>query len=256
MCLILFAWKVHPHYQLVLAANRDEFYERSTRQALWWPEDTRLLAGKDLVGGGSWMGINRKGEWAALTNYREVNNIRNDAPTRGFLVTDFLSTEVGPKSYVNLVDHKANLYNGFNLLIGDQNEIWHYSNRGDRPTKIAKGVYGLSNHLLNTPWPKVKKGMAGLSRWLETKQHSVDSLFEMLQDKEMALDKELPNTGVSMEWERKLSAMFIKSKEYGTRVSTILTISYDQIVHFEERPYVPEGQISVFDFNAQKDIYQ
>ena len=254
MCLILFAWKVHPHYQLVLAANRDEFYQRPTRQAQWWPENENLLAGKDIKGGGSWMGINHRGEWAALTNYREVENIQKNAPTRGFLVTDYLTQEVKANTYINYIDQKASLYNGFNLLVGDHKQIWHYSNRAKVPTEISQGVFGLSNHLLNTPWPKVEKGISKLQNWLDSRQKSIDPLFEMLKDDQIAPDEQLPDTGVSLEWERALSAMFIKSKGYGTRVSTVLTISYDRKVYFEERPYVPEGEIKKFDFDLRKNI--
>ena len=235
MCLILFAYKIHPEYKLILAANRDEFYQRPTREAHWWSGNSTFLAGKDLKGKGSWMGINKLGKWAALTNYREVGQELENAPTRGTLVTDYRRQTIEGASYIRQVKNAGSRYNGFNLLVGDEDQIWHYSNRAKRPQRLTPGIYGLSNHLLNTPWPKVMTGKEGLRNWIDGKNKSFEELFSLLQMDRIAPDDQLPHTGVSLEWERRLSAMFIKSPEYGTRVSTIMTINQKNSITAERR---------------------
>jgi len=240
MCLILFAHKVHPEYPLIVAANRDEFYKRPTEAAKWWKSYPGLLGGKDLIGGGSWFSVNEKGNFAALTNIREPENFNKDAPSRGPLVTDFLLKKNDPAQYISSIQNSGKAYNGFNLLLGDGKDIYYFSNRSESLGKLEPGVYGLSNHLLDTPWPKVKKGKEKLSRLLENPVISPKSLLEGLKDKEIEEDANLPSTGVPIEWERSLSAMYIEMENYGTRCSTILTISNENVVNFLEESYIPE----------------
>lgn len=241
MCLILFSWRQSQQFPLVLAANRDEFYSRPTARANWWEDDPHVYAGRDLKAGGTWMGINRKGYWAALTNYREVEGFRPDAPSRGPLVADFLRKSPNPHTYLQELQLAGSQYNGFNLLLGTPTSLWYYGNRGGlSPQQLSPGLYGLSNHLLDTNWPKVEKGKHYLNQWIEEGKAS-EELFSFLQDEDLAPDADLPSTGVSLEWERMLSAMYIKSESYGTRVSTMIRQEASGEFVFEERAYVPEG---------------
>lgn len=249
MCLILFAYDAHPKYQLVVLANRDEFYERPTRQADWWEENPEILAGKDLQAGGTWMGVNQKGHFAALTNYREPQNIDKNAPSRGALVTDFLSGKKGAGAFMDTIFEEKVPYNGFNLLTKDGNELYHFSNRSGKPQKVAAGIHGLSNALLNTSWPKVDKGKEKLESLLASSPVlDMDEAFKALYDPEIASDEALPATGVPLEWERLLSAMYIDMAAYGTRCSTVLTVDRQGAVFFEERSYVPKNEAKRFEF--------
>jgi uncharacterized protein with NRDE domain len=155
MCLILLSLKSHPTYKLIIAANRDEYYDRPTAQATFWEESPELLAGRDLRAGGTWLGITKKGRIAAITNYRDPASIKDHALSRGKLVSNFLLGEKSPVDYLERLDQKADEYNGFSLIVGEKDELYWYSNRGDRPLNLSPGIYGLSNHLLNTPWPQL-----------------------------------------------------------------------------------------------------
>jgi uncharacterized protein with NRDE domain len=245
MCLILFSYQQHPDYPLVVIANRDEFYQRPTLQAHWWKDEPHILAGKDVQAGGSWMGVNRKGRFAALTNIREPQNIKSDAPSRGHLVTDYLREQAreSAEGYMGKISEKGQAYNGFNLLVGGPEELWWYANRVEAPQQLEPGLYGLSNALLDTPWPKVEKGKAQLQQLLgngEAFSHE-QALFS-LKNPELAPDEQLPQTGVPLEWERKLSAMFIEMEKYGTRCSTIVSYGADGRLTFTERSYVPDRE--------------
>ena len=244
MCLILFAHKVHPDYPLVVAANRDEFYERPTESARWWESVPGLLGGRDLIGGGSWFGVNQNGRFAALTNIREPSLFRTDAPSRGPLVTDFLSGEISADEYIIEIENSGKDFNGYNLLLGDGQDLYYYSNRAKETGLIEPGVHGLSNHLLNTPWPKVEKGKSKLKNALESENLQAEELIRDLLDKDLAPDESLPSTGVSLEWERSLSAMYIEMEKYGTRCSTVLLLHRSGKLDFVEKSYIPE------DFNA------
>lgn len=250
MCLILFGYEAHPDYHLVVAANRDEFYQRPTRRAGWWEEFPDILGGKDLKAGGTWLGVNRNGRFSAITNYREPDNILPQAPSRGPLVVNFLTGNDTPQNYLSKLQPEGHKYNGYNLLTYTENSLAWYSNRGDETQILEPGVYGLSNALLDTPWPKVESGKSNLSRILKPGLPvEVNNLFDMLADDSIAPDDELPSTGVSLEWERMLSAMCIKSPEYGTRVSTVVLFGKDGSIFFEERSWVPPGKPLVFEFN-------
>lgn len=249
MCLILFSYKNHPRYKLILAANRDEFYERPTLSADYWEDHPEVLAGRDLKAKGTWMGINKKtGNIAMLTNYRDLANLKNDAPSRGHLVSDFLIKNQSPEEYYLDIASDLPDYNGFNLLIGNANELYYTSNefRGGLK-KLPEGFYGLSNHLLNTDWPKVKKGKLKLAAITEEKHFDVARLFEAMYDDELAPDHKLPDTGVGLEKERMLSSVFIKSPSYGSRCTTVVLIDNNDKVLFAERSY----NTSTFEYDTK-----
>ncbi len=235
MCLILFSNAQHPRYKLILAANRDEFLARPTEPATFWEAYPDILAGRDVKAGGTWMGITKNLRFAAITNYRDPAAEKQDAPTRGRLVLDFLSSTTAPDTYLQQLQTGANAYNGFNLLVGDPENIWYYSNREDVVRQVEPGLHGLSNHLLDTPWPKVEKGKVRLQTAIDEASFSSEALLDVLSDATPAPDAHLPETGVPLAWERILSPMFIKAPNYGTRASTILLVDHDGEVTFVER---------------------
>lgn len=237
MCLILFAWKMHKNFPLILAANRDEFYERPTAPAAFWEDDPGLLAGRDLREGGTWLGITRKGRLAALTNYRDPSTLKDGAPSRGKLVSNFLRGRRAPAAYLHWLSTRAARYNGFGLLVGNLDELCYFSNRGTQ-VPLLPGIHGISNHLLDTPWPKVERGKQAFRDLLEReKKPSPEALLTLLSDRSRPPDHRLPATGVGMEWERVLSPLFIESPVYGTRSSTVLVIDRSGRVTFIERVF-------------------
>ncbi len=243
MCLILFSFNQHRSYKLIVAANRDEFYERKTAPADFWPDHRDILGGRDLeaCGGGSgcgtWLGITRAGKISMLTNYRDPAHIDPAAPSRGKLVSDYLRTETEPMEYLKEVVIRAAEFNGFNLIAGDANRLFYYSNYAQGIREIQPGLYGLSNHLLETPWPKVVKAKEKIGRLMEVAQPDPEVLLSSLYDDRQAPDDLLPNTGVGLERERMLSPIFIKSPQYGSRCSTVVMVDRSNHVHFSERVY-------------------
>lgn len=227
MCLIVFAWKVVPGIPLLAAANRDEFYERPAAPAAWWEDQAHIYAGRDLQGGGTWMGVTREGRFAAITNIRAPSEKKDVAPSRGEIVAGYLSGIASPQQFVDDIAPRAGQYNGFNLLVGNREELVWYSNgspddaRNGRP--LQSGVYGLSNGSLDSPWPKVVRTKAQFSSLL-CQGAPEDAYFEMLADTSQAPDCRLPNTGISQEWERILSSVCIESSMYGTRSSTFVRL--------------------------------
>jgi uncharacterized protein with NRDE domain len=225
MCLILFAYHRHVKYRLVLAANRDEFYDRPTAPMAYWKDHPAVLAGRDLKSMGTWMGVTRSGRIAAVTNYREPALQRPDAPSRGNLISDYLIGDDTPDAYLRQVTERATKFNGFNLLAGDTKALCYYSNRGGAPIRLEAGIYGLSNRLLNTPWPKVETGKSKLKSLIERQGDiSADNILDLLGSTSLFPDDQLPDTGVGIERERMLSPLFITSPDYGTRCSTLVTI--------------------------------
>src|SRR6266568_2351931 len=244
MCLIAFAWRSHPRYRLVVAANRDEYFGRPTAPAEFWDDHRNILAGRDLEAGGTWLGITLDGRFAALTNYRNPADKKTGAPSRGALVADFLTGRTSAEEYVRLVEKGGVDYNGFSLLVGDVGSMFFFSNRGDRATRVAPGIHGLSNHLLDTPWPKVEKAKARFAALLDGAFDS-ERAFGLLNDTERASGGELPSTGVSLELEERLSAIRILAVgRYGTRCSTALCFSQDGRIEFHERSYNEAGGVS------------
>lgn len=249
MCLALLACNTHRRYRLIIAANRDEFYRRPSAPAAFWDEAPRVLAGRDLEKGGTWLGVTGSGRFALVTNYREGGSNRTDARSRGALVSQFLVGSESPQNYVARIAARDSEYNGFNLIAGDTHAILYHSNRSRETRTLADGVYGLSNHLLDTPWPKVKRGKETLWSLLEREENQlVAGLFHMLADHSRPGDEHLPSTGVSVEWERLLSSAFIASEDYGTRSSTVVLMDRDGGGRFVERTFgpggVPEGEVS------------
>jgi uncharacterized protein with NRDE domain len=241
MCLILLGLDVHPHYSLIVGANRDEFYDRPTARAAFWKDAPRVLAGRDLKAGGTWLGIDRSGRFAAVTNYRQGEREVEAPRSRGHLVSDYLTGPSDGRAHMARVEREAALYNGFNLIASDAGALFYFSNREGRARELGPGVYGLSNHLLDSPWPKVTAGKSGLTELLAGGGELVPSLFRLLSDRRQATEALLPHTGVGPEWERLLSSGFIASEGYGTRSSTVLLVGRDRGVRFEERSFGPGG---------------
>lgn len=247
MCLIVLAWQANPDYPLVVAANRDEFFARPSAPAGFWEDAPEIFAGRDLEAGGTWLGVSRRQRFAALTNFREGGVQLVDAPSRGALVADFLTSEDDPETFLVAMTRRHADFNGFNLFVGDGQKLGYYSNRGPAPRWLAPGIYGLSNHLLDTPWPKLSAAKTAFAKALE---HLPDSarFFELLADQEIIADTHLPETGVPLEWERILSAIFVNSPEYGTRASTLLTMHRSGRITLVERRFglnaVPLGEVS------------
>ena len=237
MCFIVFAYKVHPSYRFIAAANRDEYYERPSSPVAFWEDAPQVLAGRDLKEGGTWMGVTRRGRFAAITNFRDPGALKTSAPSRGKLVSTFLTGSESAVSYVNRISRQAQKYNGFNLICGDHHELLVYSNRG-KIEKLEAGIYGLSNLFLDSPWPKVIKGKRALSAAMNKKGPDLEAaLFKLLSDRKNAPDHKLPSTGVGLEWERLLSSIFIESPSYGTRSSSVLLIAKNKRIKLVEKVF-------------------
>lgn len=238
MCLINFQFQEHPNYKLIVAANRDEFYKRPTALASFWEDKPNILAGRDLLQLGTWLGITKQGRFAALTNYRDPAHMTNDKKSRGEIITNYLIDDMLPTDYLEYLNTKKTKYNGFNLIIGDANQLFYYNNIEGTIFEIPRGTHSLSNHFLNTPWPKVTRGTNMLNDYvMKNEKVNPDKLFEILSNAELADDVSLPNTGVGIDLERQLSPLFIKTNEYGTRCSTVIMIDNENNVTFVERTF-------------------
>ncbi len=239
MCTILIAHQVSSERPLLVLANRDEFYDRPTAAMAEWQEMPSMFAGRDLASGGTWFGA-RHQRWASITNVREgVRDSRNQKhqKSRGWLVADYLQGNLSPSAYLQEIAPQKDDFAGYNLLLGDGASLWYASNRITEPIHLEPGIYGLSNHLLDTPWPKVKKGKAALVELIKHGQLNNDAAFAILTDTTLAADADLPDTGIPYAWEKALSAIFISMPEYGTRCSTLLTFNGDRQYHLAERRY-------------------
>jgi uncharacterized protein with NRDE domain len=250
MCLIVFSVNQHPHFPLLMAANRDEFFRRPTAAMDWWRSDVaegEILAGQDLLSGGTWLAVNPDGAVSAVTNVRESSE-ETAARSRGEL--PLLAQKHESDTLTELLLPDRNQYAGFNLVRVDQSGGWYFSNRDTHPGRqIHRGIFGLSNHLLQTPWPKLLKLRTEVSDLLrETPAGDVDQLHDtlirQLQDTTPAPDRQLPDTGVGIEKERFLSSPFIKSEDYGTRATTIVSISHHGEIVVTEQSYGPNAQKS------------
>jgi uncharacterized protein with NRDE domain len=241
MCLILFAWRVHAQYRLVLAANRDEFHDRASETAGFWEDRPDLLGGRDLESMGTWLGVSRAGRIAAVTNVRDgpVAAAPN-APSRGELTRDFLCGALPPAQFATQLAARGQTYRGFNLLIADHDELWWTSNRGNGPRRLEPGLYGVANDLLDTPWPKVVSGKQALARVLRVGP-SLGALLALLDDTGRPTDDALPDTGVGIERERMLAPIRIVSPQYGTRCSSAALVDNAGETQFAERSYDRRG---------------
>lgn len=240
MCVIYFSFDQHPDRPLILLANRDEFYARPTVPAAYWEDFPDVYGGRDLQGGGTWLGVTKSGRFAAVTNYRDPSAPQGTR-SRGDLVAHFLQSGQSATEYLADVKRQGSEYSGFNLLvgeIGDRRELFYYSNRGDSILELPAGLYGLSNHLLDTPWPKVVNGKSRFANLIRSNNVSDQNYFEILSDESLAADEELPSTGIPYEAEKAISAIFIKTPDYGTRCSTVLRFDANLKWTFEERIFV------------------
>lgn len=255
MCLILFSYRKHPRYPLILAANRDEFYDRPTHPLEFWEDKPHILAGRDNLSGGTWLGLSRQGRFAGVTNFRSPAELKSDAPSRGLLVSGFLDSGLPPKEYLTSIQGQGDHYNGFNLLAGDGSGLWYYSNMGQTVLELKPGVYGLSNAFLNTPWPKVDKGLRVFKDCIDNdKDIVINDLFHLLSDSLLPPDEVLPDTGVGLAWERLLAPLFIKSKTYGTRSSAVIVIDSSGHMTFSERTYTQAHRHGCDDFTRTFSI--
>ncbi len=272
MCLILFAWQSHPDYPLVVAANRDEFYARRSRPAAWWGQSVSILAGRDEEGGGTWLGVNRRGRVAILTNVRgsEADHLA-PTPTRGRIPLAALQSRQPADQWLREHARNATVFNGYNLLVADplpipaaarEAQVLYWSNRypdgtsDEEPARrerngvdqepaidgiqvLAPGIYGMSNAALDTPWPKLTRGIAGFACQIAAAVEPA-ALLRIMGDRRLARDSELPDTGIPLDWERALSAIQVRANGYGTRATTILTVRRDGTVSFFERTFDPD----------------
>jgi len=242
MCLILFSYKMHPDYRLILTANRDEFYNRPTAPLNYWADHPDVLAGRDLKGKGTWLGVTRAGRIAAITNYREPAARRENTPSRGILIRDFLTGTSTPERYLKAVSKIGQAYNGFNLIAGDPAELYYYSNRATRVRQLQPGLYGISNHLIDTAWPKIQRGKDLLQGQLSGREKiDIEKIWKILADRSQPADDELPDTGVGLHWERVLSPLFIISPDYGTRSSSVVLLDKSGRVTIRERTFLNTG---------------
>ena len=243
MCLILVVWRRHPQYPCLIAANRDEIHGRDAEPAHWWHDRPQILAGRDLVAGGTWLGITRTGSFAALTNYRSPQERRTDVPSRGGLVTGALESQGSIEHDLAGLHRAGPGYNGFNLIFSDGRRLAVHESVPCDGRVLAPGIYGLSNHVLDTPWPKVERAKARLHALLD---QTIDpsSVLELLRDDRPARDEDLPGTGMSLEWERLLSSAFIRGSDYGTRCSTVIRIDQGGKVYFDEWTWDASGSES------------
>ncbi|EIK54834.1 hypothetical protein YO5_18752 [Stutzerimonas stutzeri TS44] len=238
MCLIVFAWRPGHALPLLLAANRDEFHARPSLPLAAWEDAPAIIGGRDLQAGGTWLGIRPDGRFAALTNIRNGGQPAGRR-SRGELVERYLRDELAPADYLAGLAAGIGDYAGFNLLAGTARELWHFNSQSGAPRRLEAGVYGLCNADLDTPWPKLRRARSALAARLELAD--IEALLQLLDDREPAPDAELPSTGVSLEWERRLSSIFITGAEYGTRASTALLRWQDGAVDIHERRFGPAG---------------
>ncbi|ALM83327.1 NRDE family protein [Bordetella sp. N] len=277
MCLAVLALHELPHLPVLIAANRDEYHARPTAPAAPWDDGSDIVAGRDLKSGGTWMGMTRGGRYALVTNFRDPMRVLPDAPSRGDLVGDFLRGDETPATYAARVDAVGERYNGYNLIVGDLSGAWYCSNRGAPARALPPGIYALSNHLLDTPWPKLARTKAAFTRLLregsredaerllrqrtppdaerllhggsladaerwpqEFAPLDIEGLLLALADRSVAPDAELPDTGIGLDRERFLSSPFIVDPVYGTRSSSVMALSAQHCL-LHERRFAPDG---------------
>jgi uncharacterized protein with NRDE domain len=244
MCLLVLAWRCNAHYRLVVAANRDEYHEREAAPLAKWPPPAELLAGRDLRAQGTWLGIDRERRFGVVTNFRELQRTPAGAPSRGDLIPSYLGAASGAAAFFTALAERAQQYSGFNLLLADADSLWYGSNRATPfARELPPGVYGLSNELLDTPWPKLQRVRAGFESWLHAAQPAGSAeLFALLAD-HTPTEGPLPGDagGLPPEWQRALSAPFVLHPKYGTRCSTVLLLAPDGALDLIERRFDAQG---------------
>ena len=245
MCLLAIGWQADRGHPLVFAGNRDEFHARPTAEAAWWEDAPHVIGGRDLQGGGTWLAAHRRGRFAVVTNFREpAVDPASTAPSRGALVADFLNGSATARDYALDLERAAGKYAGFNLLVADSGGLHYVSNRSAGRLDLPSGVYALSNSALDTPWPKVARLRESMHTLVGSGTVSEDDMLELLSDRRVAPDAELPDTGIGREFERLLSAAFIVSPAYGTRCSSVFLLNRDGRASFVERRFGPDGCVT------------
>ncbi|HTU67980.1 MAG TPA: NRDE family protein [Steroidobacteraceae bacterium] len=247
MCLLVLAWRRHPRFRLVVAANRDEFHARPAAGLAPWDDAPGIVGGRDLQAGGAWFAVDPRGRTGIVTNFREFGRRRRSAPSRGGLIPAFLRGDAPPGDWLQSLETDAPGYAGFNLLLADRDSLWYASNRADtfaRP--LAPGIFGLSNEFLDTPWPKLVRVRSAFGALLESPAAAdtaalTAGLFAMLADREPAPPDQVPPGDLSPEWARKLSAPFVLDPTYGTRCSTVLAITETGELTIAERRFDADG---------------
>jgi uncharacterized protein with NRDE domain len=238
MCLIVFAYDCHPEYRLILGANRDEYRDRPADAACFWPDVPHLLAGRDRKAGGTWLGISTDGKLAAITNYRDPSQQIIDPPSRGGLVASFLKDHsLTPEQFRHVLNRDGQRYDGFNLLYGTVEDLHYFTNRGGSSAPVTAGLHGISNHLLDTRWPKLTVARSRLKELLQFNRIDPEQIFEALSDTTPFAFRVLPDTGIGPERERLLSPIFITDEAYGTRSTTVLLVDRDGGVSLIERTF-------------------
>jgi uncharacterized protein with NRDE domain len=261
VCLVVLAWRANVTWPLVIAGNRDEFYARATLAAQWWDDAPGLVGGRDLVGGGTWMGCTRSGRLALLTNHRAPDSRDSGAPTRGRLVSQYLTSRFAAQPYWDGLEPQLARYNGFHLILGEhlddlaRAQLLIGSNRdaGHPLSTLPEGVHGLSNAALDTPWPKVRQARQRLLHLMGSTDIELDELIngcvDAMHDEQVWPDAMLPETGVPLEWERALSAAFIRTPAYGTRATTVLAMHVSGALTYHEVSYSPAGDASALRYS-------
>lgn len=239
MCLIVFAYKVHPEYPLILAGNRDEFHDRPSQSLFKWDTDPAIVAGKDIKGGGTWLGVSENGRIAALTNYRDLQRIKENVPSRGEIIPEFLLSKDDLQPSLNQLEKKSGIYNCFNLIAGSADQLFYLSNHGHSLKAVEPGVHVISNAALNTPWPKAKWAFDRFRSILANGSLESESIFKMLKSSDRYPIEMLPETGLSKEMEVAVSSVFILTDHYGTRSSSMITIDKQYQFEFSEKVYRP-----------------
>lgn len=247
MCLLVLAWNTHPRYRLIVAANRDEFHDRPAAPLARWPDPGNIVGGRDLRAGGAWLAVDTSQRFGVVTNFREMQRPRSEAPSRGGLIPSYLSHEAGAGRYLSELEPRSASYSGFNLLLADDRELWYATNREESfVRRLEPGIHGLSNQFLDTPWPKLLRVRRRFATWLsESKTLPRAELFDMLADRtQVTADEDLPQTGLATEWERTLSSPFVLDSRYGTRCSTVVMIEASGAVLIAERRFDSNGMLA------------
>ncbi|WP_353173559.1 NRDE family protein [Paracandidimonas soli] len=245
MCLAVLALNTRPDLPLLIVANRDEYHARPSAPVRPWEDPPGIYAGRDLAAGGTWLGITRQGRYGLITNYRDPAHVVPDAPSRGALVLDYLAGGDAPLDHARVVLESGGRYNGFNLIVGDASTCALAANRSGEPARLLdSGLYGLSNRLLDTAWPKLLRLRQEVGHMLrQGGQPDAGGLLDLLADRTPAPDDALPDTGVGLERERLLSPIFIAGEHYGTRCSTVIAVHADGRIRMSERRFGPGGAV-------------